>query len=186
MSAARGTNTGEQDMGAGIDRQYSVQSSQAINTLNSLDNAFATMAQRVADLDKSIDPRNLESIITAKNNLAQIIGDLEKLQCNKLDAVETTELHSGQVEAKAHRKALNREIDSLLEQTQALYKQLNVIIQSRVAQMALEQSAPSSAKAPSPSEGNEEEPLSREELSKLLLLVSKASQNDYISNEQKA
>lgn len=173
------------NLGEGISKKYSVRSADAIDTLNTLDGAFASMAQRVSNLEKAIDPNNLESIIAAKNDLAQIIGDLEKLQCNKLDAVETSDLHSGQQEAKAHRKALNKEVNNLLEQTQALYKQLNSIIQARVAQMALEQSTgPSNKEAIAPREGKEE-PLGREEISKLLLLVSKASQNGYISNDQK-
>lgn len=71
-------------LGAEINRQYSQNSTQALSKLDNLDSAFASMAQRVANLDKAIDPNSLESIVTAKNDLAQIIGDLERLQFNEV------------------------------------------------------------------------------------------------------
>ena len=73
-----------ENVGSPLTKKYSEASSKALHTLESLDDAYARMAQRVANLDKTIDPKNLDSIIHAKNDLAQIIGDLEKLQFNKV------------------------------------------------------------------------------------------------------
>lgn len=74
----------ETSVGPALSKKYSEASSTTLHTLDNLDNAFAQMAQRVANLDKVIDPNNLDSIVAAKNDLAQIIGDLEKLQFNKV------------------------------------------------------------------------------------------------------
>ena len=74
----------EVNVGPALSKKYSEASSNALSTLDNLDSAFAQMAQRVASLDKVIDPNNLDSIVAAKNDLAQIIGDLEKLQFNKV------------------------------------------------------------------------------------------------------
>ena len=63
-------------------KQYSESSEAALKRLESLDGHFVTMAQRVANIDSSIDMNNMESLARAKNDLAQIIGDLEKLQFN--------------------------------------------------------------------------------------------------------
>lgn len=76
--------SGEENLGSPIHKQYSQKSAKTLHSLDNLDGAFAQMAQRVANLDKQIDPTNLDSIVAAKNDLAQIIGDLEKLQFNKV------------------------------------------------------------------------------------------------------
>ena len=81
-----------ENLGPPIKKQYSTPSAEALHTLDSLDSAYAQMAQRVANLDKIIDPKNLDSIIHAKNDLAQIIGDLEKLQFNKVGALHPLSL----------------------------------------------------------------------------------------------
>lgn len=51
--------------------------------------------------------------------------------------------------------------------------------------MALEQSVPSSTKTVLSGGNGAEKRLEREDLAKLLLLVSKAAQNGYITEEQK-
>jgi hypothetical protein len=43
-----------------------------------------------------------------KNRLAILNGDVEKLQAKKIDGVATTELTSGQSEARTNRKLLNQ------------------------------------------------------------------------------
>lgn len=105
-----------------------------------------------------------------------------------MDAVSTGELHSGQEAARIHRRALNKEIAGLLEQTQALYQQLNDIILTKVNKMVLGLASGGSDVAAgeiSPSSGDDA-PLTREEAAKLLLLVSKAGQAGYIGEVQKA
>lgn len=108
-------------------KQYSQASSTALRRLDSLDRKFEAINHRIDDVaaigdevtDSSDD--NIARLIKAKNDLAQIAGDLERLQCRELDAVETTELTSGKAEAKLHRKSLNIAVENLLRRTQDLH-----------------------------------------------------------------
>ncbi len=142
--------------------------------LDSLDHHFAELASRVENIDMKIDLSDPESLLKAKNSLAQVIADLEKLQLHGTDAVHTADLRSGQRVVAENRKVLNREIDSLLDQTRQLYVQLEraaISIQSQ--------------KTISPSKSTEPD-LSREEMAKLLLLVSRAHKSSQISIQKKA
>ena len=65
-------------------KQYSEASERAISRLEDLDRNFAAMAKRVADLDLRIDPSSIDSLISAKNELAQIIGELERMQATQV------------------------------------------------------------------------------------------------------
>jgi hypothetical protein len=103
----------------------------------------------------------------------------------QLDAIDTSNLESGKLEALQHRKALNKEVDELLQQTQMLYHQLNAVIQSKVSEMAVQAVSAAPPAPPSSKEQSSAPLLSREETAKLLLLVSKASAGGYISSEQK-
>ena len=78
----------EEDVGPEISKQYSTNSKFALSKLDNLDGSFANMAKRVANLDKAIDPNNIDSIIAAKHDLAQIIGELDKLQCTEVNAID--------------------------------------------------------------------------------------------------
>jgi hypothetical protein len=55
-----------------------------LSQLDYLDSYFASFASRVENIDQSIDLKNPQSLITAKHDLAQIIGDLESLQENEV------------------------------------------------------------------------------------------------------
>lgn len=80
---------------------------------------------------------------------------------------------------------MNGKVVKLLEHTEILYKGLNALIQKEVARIALAQSA-SPSKSGVIAEGSiAESKLEREEVAKLLLLVSKAAQNGYITELRK-
>lgn len=105
-------------------KQYSQASSKAIKKLNSIDKKFEDIANRVEGVAAvAEDPDDVSQLLKAKNELAQIIGDLERLQFKELDAVDTSELNSGKAEARHHRKALNAAVDSLLKRTQDLHSE---------------------------------------------------------------
>lgn len=70
--------------GASIQRQFSEQSENAMKSLDRLDEQFAMFTRRIERIDKSIDVQNPESLINAKNELAQIIAGLENLQFNEV------------------------------------------------------------------------------------------------------
>jgi len=113
-------------------KQYSQASIKTLQKLDILDQKFDGINERIkkasslslqsekADIFSSDD--DILRIIKVKNDLAQIAGDLEKLQCRDLDAIETTELTSGKDEARSRRKLLNTAVDNLIHRTQELYK----------------------------------------------------------------
>jgi hypothetical protein len=70
--------------GASIERQFSEPSQQAINKLDQLEDVFAELSKRVENIDKSIDVDDFSSLIRAKNDLAQIIAELEILQSKEV------------------------------------------------------------------------------------------------------
>lgn len=67
-----------------VTRQLSDNSKETLSQLDYLDSYFASFASRVENIDQSIDLKNPQSLITAKHDLAQIIGDLESLQANEV------------------------------------------------------------------------------------------------------
>lgn len=72
------------EIGSPLTKKYSAASSEALKTMDSLESALKEVAARAGNLDKMIDPNNLDTMIAAKNELAQLIGDLEKLQFKRV------------------------------------------------------------------------------------------------------
>ena len=70
------------------------------------------------------------NVIELRNNLRQIMGNLDKFQYSKVDSVITADLHSGKDEAKARRKACNKSCDEIREKGSALLKALDSKIES--------------------------------------------------------
>jgi hypothetical protein len=85
-----------------------------------------------------------------------------------------------------HRKHLNTEIENMLEQTQLLYKQIDVTLQRITANDEKKtDSSPSFSSPSSPTrKENSEPPLQREEIAKLLLLSSRAHTIQQINVQQ--
>lgn len=79
-SPARNNPSSEAKEGSGIQRQYSEESDRTLRHLDELDNYFASFAARVEKIDKSINMGDRSTLVSAKHELAQIIGDLENLQ----------------------------------------------------------------------------------------------------------
>jgi hypothetical protein len=67
-----------------LTRQLSSNSKETLSQLDYLDSYFASFASRVENIDQSIDLKKPQSLMTAKHDLAQIIGDLESLQANEV------------------------------------------------------------------------------------------------------
>ena len=102
----------------------------------------------------------------------------------QIDAVSTASLVSGKGDALRQRKSLNADISELLQQTTMLHEQLSKLINARKALQMAQAAAPA---IPASYTATSEEPaLTREETSKLLLLVSKAAAAEYITQEQKS
>ena len=60
------------------------------------------------------------------NDLAQVYGNLEKLQFTKVDAIITADLVSGRIDAKQKRKGLTKSISALMERVISLRKQVEL------------------------------------------------------------
>lgn len=204
----------------GVSRQYSRPSADAMRRLDELNGVFASLADRVGSIDSMIDPSDLSTVHRARGELAQIIGDLEKLQfkevsrccrhllCDfhhqsnmffnminyfQIDAISTADLRSGKSDAAASRKMLNNEIEALQRQTTSIYHQLGAFIdavtssqqaQQQKAQQQQQQEVEDDAEIPeqepTPAEAaavakHDHAPLTREETTKLLLLLSRAA-----------
>jgi hypothetical protein len=176
-----------------------------LSQLDYLDSYFASFASRVESIDRSIDMKKPSTLMTAKHDLAQIIGDLESLQANEvspsppssplfstLKQIDGLTLSSQDVgngnreEALSHRKHLHAEIENMLEQTQLLYKQIDATLQRITAKdpSAASGASGSSSSSTSSSAHNSEPPLQREEIAKLLLLSSRAHSVQQISVQQ--
>ncbi|CAM9379196.1 unnamed protein product, partial [Scytosiphon promiscuus] len=70
----------------------------------------------------------LEDLLQAKLELAQIIGTLEKFQFNEVDAVVTHGLSSGKGEVRQQRKDLTRAVSELTEEATARHREVAELI----------------------------------------------------------
>ena len=102
-------------------KQYSIQSTKTLDRLEDLKHSYESMKHQVEQIRKSTDLSDYLSVSRSKSQLAQLLGSIEKLQFNKLDAVCTVNLHSGKQVAKSNRRELNAALDALQEEVSSLY-----------------------------------------------------------------
>jgi len=83
--------------------------------VDALRNELAAIAARVRALDAAAAEGDLAppAMLAARNELRQVNGDLEKFQFTKVDAIETSSLARGRDNARAQRKRLNAEVETL-------------------------------------------------------------------------
>ena len=116
---------------AKMERRYSQISARTLQRLDSLETTYDEMAAAVSEIKLALDAGvSREDLLSVKHRLAQLNGDLEKFQFTKIDAVETSELNSGKTDAKAHRKALNQDVEA----TQRLITELGERVREAEAQ----------------------------------------------------
>jgi hypothetical protein len=108
-------------------KQYSIDSVQTLDKIHQLKDQYQSISRQVEQVEESTDMSDFESIAKAKNKLAQILGDVEKLQFNQLDAITTVNLESGKKEEKSNRRKLNGDLDTLQEIISSLYKQYSAV-----------------------------------------------------------
>jgi len=130
----------------------------------SLEEKFAAVTNKMGTLDLAIDPANPGSLTKAKAQLDEIIGDLEEF-------VEDDLLNDNSEKSTA----LLADVSELLSQTRVLQGHISKQISANV------QNAPSST----PMDDSDEPELRRDEIAKLLLLVSRAFGIQQISVEQR-
>lgn len=159
--------------------------------INQLDAQFSAMAERVEQLDFTIDLNNPASLLHTQDVLANIISDLQKLQSAEVSLPDLG----------GARRPLRDEIDELLEQTVFLHRQLTSSIMKAVTMSSQDETAQESAGVENveDEEGEddveEEAPMSystdprselrRDEIARLLLLVSRAFAYKQLTEEEK-
>jgi len=134
---------------------------------SSIDSRFTAMAQRVESIDLILDPRNPQSLKQADNDLGKVIEELEQLQSigQRGTPVGPDDVYG----------PLTGDISELLQQTRLLRDQIKKSIPSTL----LYESNKRDDKEPEP-------PLTREEIAKLLLVVSRAFSIALITIEQRS
>lgn len=137
--------------------------SSAMNGM-SLEEKFAAVTNKMSTLDLAIDPSNPDSLSKAKAQLDEIIGDLEEF-------LEDDLLNDNSEKSKA----LLADVTELLDQTRVLQGHIAKQISSNV----------SNAFSSTSSDDSSESELKRDEIAKLLLLVSRAFGIQQISLEQR-
>jgi len=140
--------------------------------LGLLQDKFNNIARHIEAIHVKVDAKNPASIATAASELKVVIRDLEELQTFQRSLPDTQEA-STSVGGEVTR-SIGTEISDLLQQVKSLLAQLEVIgerFRERTAGAAAFQSSTNS--------------LTRAEVARLLLLISKAYSIRYITPEQK-
>lgn len=106
-------------------KQFSISSEKALEKLDTFKAERDKIVARVDEIEASISTADSDAIFAAKHTLAQISGDLDRLQFTGLDAVSTCDLHSGKDVAKARRKELNNLVESLQQRVSMLYESIS-------------------------------------------------------------
>ena len=116
----------EEEVTADGDRKFSVMSREAIETLDSLARQTLSMAERCSEFSAQIPTLAAASLELKhfRSELAQLHGNVDQLQFNKIDTVMTGPLTSGKAQAKAQRKALTKQCIALGERIEVVKKQL--------------------------------------------------------------
>ena len=116
----------EEEVSADGDRKFSVISREAIETLDSLAGQILSMAERCSEFSAQIPTLAAASLELKhfRSELAQLHGNVDQLQFNKIDTVMTGPLTSGKAQAKAQRKALTKQCIALGKRIEVVNKQL--------------------------------------------------------------
>ena len=77
----------------------------AISRIGEIASKLAKIELAFEQVMKDVKDYSIE-VGAARDTLAQLYGDVGKVLCNELDAVETGELNSGKDDARAERKSL--------------------------------------------------------------------------------
>ena len=134
---------------------HSPRSTERLTELTALDTTVDAMSTHIARVVKSVGFEQTASIKYAEHDallqstkgssfvlerlkisrlrytdwmdaLAQMYGNLERLQCTKVDAIITADLNTGRLEAKSRRKKLTKQIVQLLDRVIELRKTIEV------------------------------------------------------------
>ena len=109
-----------------VARRYSIESDKRIDQLILLSKKVDTIEQKIEGFQKAVNEGTASGaqLSVIQDALAQLYGNLEKLQFNEIDAVVTGDLTSGRVDAKQRRKALSKRTSQMLSEVERLVKEI--------------------------------------------------------------
>jgi len=118
VSAPAFTVTG----GGEMDRKLSVMSEGAMNSVTALEAEVGLFTQRLAAIERRLgDALGRKQLAELKQSAAQIVGQLERFQEDRVDAIVTADLQSGKDVVRQHRKQLTAQVSALSEKAIALH-----------------------------------------------------------------
>jgi len=109
-----------------IGRKYSVMSESALSNLDNIELNMDTFTKEMLTIDEEFNSiGEAAGLVVLKNQLIQLMGNIEKLQFNELDAVVTGDLTSGKDATKIRRKKLNSDVSGLQQTCQSLFDDIS-------------------------------------------------------------
>jgi len=114
--------SGDDDATKNMERALSSRSEEAVTRLQEYETQLAAHEKRFAALvvQASEGPPE-EAVHRIKDELALMIGNVDKLQMSGIDSVLVSDLKTGKQEAKEHRKKLNMRAETLSERAKELH-----------------------------------------------------------------
>eukprot|EP00936_MAST-01D_sp_MAST-1D-sp1_P000471 g471.t1 len=107
------------------ERGFSEASKKAFGTLNDIEAVLRDFEMQCDDAERimrGVEPRDGDQTWQqVKSDVSQLSGQIEKLQFARIDQIHVGALNSGQEQARAQRKALNRRVDALNERVKAVH-----------------------------------------------------------------
>jgi len=103
-----------------------------LKRLASIERGFDDIEAAVSELeDTDLGACSMTELYAAKGQLAQLNGDLEKLQFTRLDTIDASACDSGQAIARSQRKGLNRGVETLKTRVEAQHSSVLRAISER-------------------------------------------------------
>lgn len=107
-------------------RQYSVSSEDALRKLSDCEQRLKDFEDRFSQyVFAATTDQNKDTLVAMKNDLAVMVGEVDKLQMVEIDGVNTMDLRSGQEDARASRKYLNSRTGTLADRMSELHAAIN-------------------------------------------------------------
>merc|ERR1719386_671207 len=101
-------------------------STEAIQGLESSSMELSALETRVEEVSRMV----LQGALTvgqARTQLAQVEAQANKVECNKIDSIYTSELNSGKIDAKAEKKAQLVRLENLAKRLEEQFAWLKTL-----------------------------------------------------------
>ncbi|GMI23145.1 hypothetical protein TrCOL_g6779 [Triparma columacea] len=116
--------------------EFSAATLDKLSTLEDEIGLFETQVEKLAmqlsDIGNSntISKEVMDDLIASRNDLRQYVGNLEKFQFVKVDAIITADLQSGKEEARTRRKNLTARCEAVRTKQVEIIKRIDELVNS--------------------------------------------------------